>query len=106
MEKLADGLQKLSEDDLLNVVQLIHDHKSTDTYTKNDVESKPSSIPALVPCTSIETESLTTFPQTANSTSTSTHYQIISSKCCGICAPRRACYDGTAVLAPALTVGC
>jgi len=45
MEKLADGLQKLSEDDLLNVVQLIHDHKSTDTYTKNDVESKPSCIP-------------------------------------------------------------
>jgi len=39
MEKLADGLQKLSEDDLLNVVQLIHDHKTTDTYTKNDVES-------------------------------------------------------------------
>ena len=45
MEKLADGLQKLSEDDLLNVVQLIHDHKSTDTYTKNDVESKYSYMP-------------------------------------------------------------
>jgi transcription initiation factor IIF auxiliary subunit len=39
MEKLADGLQKLSEDDLLAVVQLVHDHKSAETYTKNDVES-------------------------------------------------------------------
>lgn len=39
MEKLADGLQKLQEDDLLHVVQLVHDHKSPETYTKNDVES-------------------------------------------------------------------
>ncbi|KAF2817214.1 transcription initiation factor-like protein subunit [Mytilinidion resinicola] len=39
MEKLADGLQKLSEDDLLQVVQMVHDNKSTDTYTKNDVEN-------------------------------------------------------------------
>ncbi|KAL8793945.1 MAG: hypothetical protein Q9195_003458 [Heterodermia aff. obscurata] len=38
MEKLADNLQRLSEDDLLQVVQLIHDNKSPDTYTKNDVE--------------------------------------------------------------------
>ena len=38
MEKLADNLQRLSEDDLLQVVQLIHDNKSADTYTKNDVE--------------------------------------------------------------------
>lgn len=40
MEKLADGLQKLNEDDLLHVVTLIHDNKSNETYTKNDVESK------------------------------------------------------------------
>lgn len=39
MEKLADGLQKLGEDDLLNVVQMVHDNKSADTYTKNDVEN-------------------------------------------------------------------
>ncbi|KAI9750659.1 MAG: Aminomethyltransferase, mitochondrial [Chaenotheca gracillima] len=38
MEKLADGLQKLQEDDLLHVVQLVHDNKTPDTYTKNDVE--------------------------------------------------------------------
>lgn len=39
LEKLAEGLQKLSEDDLLNIVTLIHDNKTSDTYTKNDVES-------------------------------------------------------------------
>ncbi|KAI9820956.1 MAG: hypothetical protein M1832_003428 [Thelocarpon impressellum] len=38
MEKLADGLQKLQEDDLLAVVQMVHDNKTADTYTKNDVE--------------------------------------------------------------------
>ncbi len=38
MEKLAEGLVKLEEDDLLHVVQMIHDNKSDDTYTKNDVE--------------------------------------------------------------------
>lgn len=40
MEKLADNLQRLTEDDLLQVVQLIHDNKSPETYTKNDVERK------------------------------------------------------------------
>lgn len=38
MDKLADGLQKLGEDDLLQVVQMVHDHKAPDSYTKNDVE--------------------------------------------------------------------
>lgn len=38
MEKLAEALQKLGEDDLLHVVQMIHDNKSDDTYTKNDVD--------------------------------------------------------------------
>ena len=40
MEKLAEALPQLNEDDLLQVVQLVHDNKSDDTYTKNDVESK------------------------------------------------------------------
>jgi transcription initiation factor IIF auxiliary subunit len=40
MEKLADGLQKLTEDDLLHVVTMVHDNKTQETYTKNDVESK------------------------------------------------------------------
>ncbi|KAF2278658.1 putative Ran-specific GTPase-activating protein 1 [Westerdykella ornata] len=39
MEKLADGLQRLTEDDLLHVVQLIHENKTADSYTKNDVEN-------------------------------------------------------------------
>ncbi|GFF40922.1 hypothetical protein IFM46972_06366 [Aspergillus udagawae] len=38
MDKLADGLQRLGEDDLLQVVQMVHDHKAPDSYTKNDVE--------------------------------------------------------------------
>ena len=40
MEKLAEGLERLGEDDLLHVVQLVHDNKTEETYTKNDVESK------------------------------------------------------------------
>ncbi|KAK4988936.1 Ran GTPase binding protein Sbp1 [Elasticomyces elasticus] len=39
MEKLAEGLQRLGEDDLLHVVQLVHDNKGPETYTKNDVEN-------------------------------------------------------------------
>ncbi|RMZ70692.1 transcription initiation factor TFIID subunit 14 [Pyrenophora seminiperda CCB06] len=39
MEKLADGLQKLNEDDLLQVVTMVHDNKTSETYTKNDVEN-------------------------------------------------------------------
>ncbi|KAG9246495.1 RanBP1 domain-containing protein [Calycina marina] len=38
MEKLADGLVKLNEEELLYVVQMIHDNKSEETYTKNDIE--------------------------------------------------------------------
>ncbi|KAH8668228.1 transcription initiation factor TFIID subunit 14 [Tricladium varicosporioides] len=38
MEKLAEGLVKLGEEDLLHVVQMIHDNKSEETYTKNDIE--------------------------------------------------------------------
>jgi len=38
MEKLADGLQKLQEEHLLRVVQMVHDNKTPETYIKNDVE--------------------------------------------------------------------
>ena len=44
---------KLDEDGLLQVVQLVHQHKTDDTYLKNDVESKfiPSSpFICLSPC--------------------------------------------------------
>jgi transcription initiation factor IIF auxiliary subunit len=40
MERLADLLVKLQEDELLHVVQMIHDNKSSDTYTKNDADRK------------------------------------------------------------------
>ncbi|KAK5122076.1 hypothetical protein LTR85_004322 [Meristemomyces frigidus] len=39
MEKLAEALPQLQEDDLLQVVQMVHDNKTDDTYTKNDVEN-------------------------------------------------------------------
>ncbi|GAB1741246.1 hypothetical protein NU219Hw_g6487t1 [Hortaea werneckii] len=39
MEKLAEALPQLAEDDLLQVVQMVHDNKTEDTYTKNDVEN-------------------------------------------------------------------
>lgn len=39
MEKLADGLQKLGEEDLLQVVHMVHENKTSEMYTKNDVES-------------------------------------------------------------------
>ena len=38
MDKLADGLQKLGEDDLLQVVQMVHDNKSEESWTRNDVD--------------------------------------------------------------------
>ena len=44
MEKLAENLQRISEDDLLLVVQMIHDNKTPETWTKNDVER--ASLPA------------------------------------------------------------
>lgn len=47
MDKLADGLQKLNEDDLLQVVQMVHDNKAPDSYTKNDMERKSSLRPFL-----------------------------------------------------------
>jgi hypothetical protein len=40
MEKLAEALPQLADDDLLQVVQMVHDNKTDETYTKNDVESK------------------------------------------------------------------
>ena len=40
MEKLAEALPQLQEDDLLQIVQMVHDNKTDETYTKNDLESK------------------------------------------------------------------
>jgi transcription initiation factor IIF auxiliary subunit len=38
MDKLAEGLQKLQEDDLLQVVQMVHDNKTEESWMRNDVE--------------------------------------------------------------------
>lgn len=39
LEKLADGLTKLSEDDLLGVVQMVNDNRTPDMSIKNDVDN-------------------------------------------------------------------
>ncbi|KAK9475164.1 yeats family-domain-containing protein [Dipodascopsis tothii] len=38
MERLAEGLEKLEEDDLLHVVQMVTDNRTPDMYIKNDIE--------------------------------------------------------------------
>lgn len=38
MDSLAEKLQKLGEDDLLQVVQMVHDNKSEDSWMRNDVD--------------------------------------------------------------------
>ncbi|KAK9447102.1 yeats family-domain-containing protein [Limtongia smithiae] len=38
MEKLAEGLEKLGEDDLLQVVQMVTENRTPEMYIKNDVE--------------------------------------------------------------------
>lgn len=40
VEKMADALVKLEEDDLLQVIQMIHDHKSEDTYIQNNLDGR------------------------------------------------------------------
>lgn len=40
LEKLADALQKLQEEDLLQIVQMVHDNKTPETYYKNDVDRR------------------------------------------------------------------
>jgi transcription initiation factor TFIID/TFIIF subunit len=38
MDRLAQGLQKLQEDDLLQVVRIVTEHKTPEMYVKNDLE--------------------------------------------------------------------
>jgi hypothetical protein len=44
VEKMADGLIKLGEDDLLQVIQLIHDHKDDSTYIQNNIDAGEFSV--------------------------------------------------------------
>uniref|UniRef100_L2FVR8 Transcription initiation factor subunit n=1 Tax=Colletotrichum fructicola (strain Nara gc5) TaxID=1213859 RepID=L2FVR8_COLFN len=39
-EKIAQALEKLEEDDLLRVIQIINDNKTADTYIKSDVDGE------------------------------------------------------------------
>lgn len=43
-EKIADAMEKLEEDDLLKVIQIINDYKSADTYIKSDIDAGEFSI--------------------------------------------------------------
>lgn len=76
MEKLADGLQKLTEDDLLNVVQLIHELKTADTYTKNDVESTYSPPACLIPAARLQAHISTAFMLTLSFTDGEFHVDL------------------------------
>jgi hypothetical protein len=52
LEKIAEALEKLEEDDLLRVIQIIQDHKTPDTYIKSDVDGMscpPFSLPRWPP---------------------------------------------------------
>jgi transcription initiation factor IIF auxiliary subunit len=40
VEKMAEGLLKLGEDDLLQVIQMIHDGKDESTYIQNNIDGK------------------------------------------------------------------
>ncbi len=44
VEKMADGLVKLGEDDLLQVIQMIHDHKDDNTYVQNNIDAGEFSV--------------------------------------------------------------
>jgi len=41
MDRLAEGLQKLQEDDLLQIVKIVTEHKTPEMYVKNDLEGTP-----------------------------------------------------------------
>lgn len=50
VEKMAAALVKLEEDDLLQVIQMIHDHKSEDTYVQNNLDGMFLRVtPPLIP---------------------------------------------------------
>ncbi|KAF3770453.1 hypothetical protein M406DRAFT_271653 [Cryphonectria parasitica EP155] len=44
VEKMAEALVKLEEDDLLQVIQMIHDHKADDTYIQNNLDAGEFSV--------------------------------------------------------------
>jgi hypothetical protein len=93
MEKLADGLQKLTEDDLLHVVQLVHDNKTAETYTKNDVESELGLQSTMAQVGKV----LIKLMQMVNSMSTSTRCRIRWSSSCGTSRQAKPSFEHTAI---------
>jgi hypothetical protein len=45
MDRLAQGLQKLGEDDLLQIVRMVNENKTADMYVKNDLEGTAAHFP-------------------------------------------------------------
>lgn len=93
IEKLAENLVKLDEESLLQVVQMIHDNKTPDTYTKNDVEREFTIPPAsatytgvhfTLPFRSRDRTNLVFQIQRASSTLIFTPFRIILPRCSGI----------------------
>ena len=72
MDKLAEGLQKLGEDDLLQVVQMVHDNKNEDSWMRNDVEREYLVRQIYILDSPSENAQLTNTQQKANFTSTYT----------------------------------
>lgn len=83
MEKLADNLQRLGEDDLLQVVEMVHNNKTSDTYTKNDVERMSISILSHAPRSLSRRRANWLAVQKVNSMSTFILYLIPWYECCG-----------------------
>lgn len=50
IEKMADGITKLGEDDLLQVIQLIHDGKDDSTYIQNNMDGMSRLVTVPVHC--------------------------------------------------------
>jgi transcription initiation factor IIF auxiliary subunit len=46
MDRLAQGLQKLQEDDLLQIVRIVTEHKTPEMYVKNDLEGNIAPSPS------------------------------------------------------------
>lgn len=44
IEKMADALIKLGEEELLQVIQMIHDHKDDNTYVQNNLDAGEFSV--------------------------------------------------------------
>lgn len=72
LEKMADVIPRLNEDDLLHIIQLIHDNKNDDTYIMNNPDG------AYDLASSLECDYHANFPQLESFPLTCTPCQKIS----------------------------